>query len=87
MATIRLPVNLVSLFPGATTRLELAAGDVDELLDQLDRRWPGMRFRLCPDRESLRPHINVFVDGEKSTVATPLRPGSDVRIMTAVSGG
>lgn len=35
----------------------------------------------------IREHINVFVDGERSTLDTPLRPGAEVRVITAVSGG
>jgi molybdopterin converting factor small subunit len=46
-----------------------------------------MRDRLCDSAPAIRRHINVFVDGKRSKLNTPLRPGADVFILTAVSGG
>lgn len=57
-----------------------------EVLDALDRRWPGMRQRLCAG-PSLREHIKVFVDREESDLDAPLHEKSEVHVMTAVSGG
>ena len=84
---VRLPAVLTALFPGAERRLELQAATVGEMVDGLDARWPGMRDRICDSTPAIRKHINVFVDGQRSTLATPLRPGSDVYIFTAMSGG
>jgi sulfur-carrier protein len=82
-----LPPNLVRLFAGAVRRLELPASSVRELIDALDARWPGMRDRLCDSRPSIRRHISVFVEGRRATLDTPLAPGTEVDIMTAISGG
>jgi molybdopterin converting factor small subunit len=84
---VTLPPNLVRLFPGAVRRLELPAASVDELLDALDARWPGMRDRLCDSRPAIRRHISIFVQGRRATLDTPLPPGAEVAIMTAISGG
>lgn len=84
---VRLPAVLATLFPGAERRFEVEAGTVDELMDELDARWPGMRDRICDSRPAIRRHMNVFVDGERSELSTPLRPGADVFIFTAMSGG
>jgi molybdopterin converting factor small subunit len=46
-----------------------------------------MRDRLCDSTPRVRRHINIFVEGERATLETPLRPGSEVFIMTAISGG
>jgi molybdopterin converting factor small subunit len=35
----------------------------------------------------VRRHINIFVGGERATLETPLAPGAEVFIMTAISGG
>jgi molybdopterin converting factor small subunit len=84
---VTLPPNLVRLFPGAVRRLELPAASVGQLLDALDARWPGMRDRLCDSRPAIRRHISIFVEGRRAALDTPLAPGTEVAIMTAISGG
>ena len=84
---VRLPALLAALFPGVERLLELRVANVDEMMDALDARWPGMRDRLCDSSPAIRRHINVFVDGKRGTLTTPLRAGADVFVLTAVSGG
>jgi len=84
---VRLPTALRRLFPEAPPALELPASSVAEAIDALEARWPGMRDRLCDSRPAIRRHINVFVSGEQARLDTPLPPGCDVVILTAISGG
>jgi molybdopterin converting factor small subunit len=85
--SVHLPRALLALFPGAPSRVALEAGTVREAMAALDARWPGMRDRLCDNRPAIRRHINVFVDGAKATLDTELRPGAEMVVMTAISGG
>lgn len=85
--TVTLTHALVRLFPDARTTVTLEAATVDGLLNELDRRWPGMRDRLADTSPGIRRHINVFVDRQKATLSTPLREGSEVYVLTAMSGG
>jgi molybdopterin converting factor small subunit len=82
-----LPRILVNLFPGAVQDVPVSAATVREAIDALNARWPGMRDRMCDSRPAIRRHINIFVDGEKATLDTSLSPGTEVIIMTAISGG
>jgi len=82
-----LPAALAGLFPSSERRVEVRAATVEELMNALDRRWPGMRDRLCDSRPAIRRHINVFVEGERATLETALKPGSEVYVVTAISGG
>jgi molybdopterin converting factor small subunit len=82
-----LPLVLIRLFPSAPREVEVAASTVREAIDALNARWPGMRDRLCDTRPALRRHINVFVGGDKATLDTPLVPGGEMIVMTAISGG
>lgn len=84
---VTLPPALLGLFPGSERRVHVSAATVGELIDALDRRWPGMGDRLRDSRPALRRHITVFVAGERATLQTRLAPGADVFIMTAISGG
>ena len=85
--TVVLPDALVNLFPGSTSRVELVATTVSEMLNVLDARWPGMRDRLCDSRPAIRRHINVFVDGQRAGLETCLASGTEVYVLTAMSGG
>lgn len=84
---VKLSPLLVDLFPGASRRVEIDADTVAGVIAELDRRWPGMGDRICDSTPAIRRHMNVFVDGDRSTLATPLLPGSEVFIITAISGG
>lgn len=87
MATVHLPRSLVALFPGLPRQAEVEGADVDDLLRSLDALAPGLRDRLVEPGPRIREHINVFVDGERATVATRVGPGSVVHVIPAVSGG
>lgn len=85
--TVKLSPLLVDLFPGSSRRVELEAATVGEAIDALDALWPGMGERIRDTRPAIRRHMNVFVDGERSTLETRLPPGADIFIITAISGG
>lgn len=84
---VRLPALLVSLFPTAGRRVEVCGNTVDEMIDALDARWPGMRDCIRNSTPAIRRHMNIFVDGKRATLSTRLNGGGDVFILTAVSGG
>jgi molybdopterin converting factor small subunit len=85
---VLLPAALVALFPGAPRRLDLpAAADVAAAVAALEARWPGMRDRLCDSTPRIRRHIHVFVEGERADLGTPIPPGGEMLVMTAISGG
>ena len=58
-----------------------------DMLLALDERWPGIRDRVRDSRPSIRKHINIFVNGKRATLDTPLNGGSKVYVLTAMSGG
>jgi molybdopterin converting factor small subunit len=87
MAELHLPAVLPPLFPGLPRELEVEAGTVDEAIDRLNERWPGLRDRLVEQGPALRPHINVYVDRERGGLETTLRRASRVDVIAAISGG
>jgi len=84
---VLLPPALLRLFPGCACEQVVSASTVAEMVDALDERWPGMRDRLCDSTPSVRRHINIFVEGRRATLDTPVVPGAEVFVMTAISGG
>jgi molybdopterin converting factor small subunit len=87
MATVLLPRSLLALFPGVERRHDLAGETVDAVIIALDAQAPGMRDRLVEAGPRLRPHINVFVDGQPADLATPVADDATVHVIPAVSGG
>ncbi len=85
--TVTLAGALTYLFPGAPRRLTVTAGSVREMVDALEADWPGMGDRIVDSTPAIRRHMNVFVDGERAALDTPLRPGAEVFVLTAISGG
>lgn len=59
-----------------------------DVLDALDAAHPGILFRMRDEQGRLRPHIKVFVDADvERDLAARIRPGADVMIVAALSGG
>jgi sulfur-carrier protein len=90
VADVHLPPTLPPLFPGLPRQLDLDAATVDEAIERLNDRWPGLRDRLCesgPTHPELRPHINVFVDSERAGLDSAIGAGSRVDVIAAISGG
>ena len=42
---------------------------------------------LADESPAVRRHINIFVGGTRADLTTPLAPGAQVHVLTAVSGG
>ncbi len=68
--------------------MEAEGATLAELLADLDRRYPGIRFRMIDEQDAIRPHIKVFVNREPApTLAHPLGEADEVLIVAALSGG
>ncbi|MCC5885121.1 MAG: MoaD/ThiS family protein [Gammaproteobacteria bacterium] len=84
---IGIPSVLASYTDGARS-VEAAGDTVAALLHDLDRRYPGIRFRMVDERSRLRPHVRIFLNGEVlRDLATPVQNNDEVVIMQALSGG
>jgi molybdopterin converting factor small subunit len=79
----------------AGNRSEVRAdGDAHSVGQALDLLWqhaPGVRDRVLTERGEVRQHVNIFVDGESIRYSggldTPVRRGSEIVILPALSGG
>jgi molybdopterin converting factor small subunit len=67
---------------------EASGATLAAVLTDLDRRYPGIRFRMIDEQDRIRRHIRVFVNGEQvRNLAHPLRATDEVVIVQALSGG
>lgn len=76
------------VYTGGLARVDADGATVAGLISELDRRYPGFRFRVIDEQDALRPHIRVSVNAEVvSDLAAPLSPGDEVALIQAFSGG
>ncbi len=86
---VRIPAALRTLTGGAD-EVKAAGGTVGDVIDDLDKRHPGMKDRLV-DAKGVRRFINIYV-GEEDVrftggLGTELKPGDQVSIIPAIAGG
>jgi sulfur-carrier protein len=87
MADVHLPSTLGPLFPGLPRQLDVPADSVGDVIDHLEREWPGLRDRLCEPGPTLRRHIHVYVNQERAKIDTPVSEQCRVDVIAAISGG
>jgi sulfur-carrier protein len=84
---VRIPTPLRS-YTGEQSAVSAEGATVGDLLADLDRQFPGLRFRVVDEQARLRPHMKVFVDQDSvKDLATPLADANEVTLMQALSGG
>lgn len=71
--------------------VRVAGRDVREVIEALDRDYPGLRFNLCYETGELREYVNIFVGGENvrylNDLETPVTSGTTIHILQSVAGG
>lgn len=82
-----IPPPLLS-YTGQRKQVEADGATLAELMVDLDRRFPGIRFRVIDEQDGLRPHMRLFVNRKDvRQLAVPLRASDEVHIFQALSGG
>lgn len=88
--SVRIPTPLRRVTNGESD----VAGDgatIRALIQDLERRYPGIRERLCDETGEIRRFVNIFVGDEDirfmKGLDTPLEDGIQVSIIPAVAGG
>lgn len=88
MVKVQLTANLQKYYP--KSKFEIEAATVLDLLKKMDQVQKQFSTYILEDDNSVRKHVNIFVDGEllpKTETKMTLKPGSTVHIMQALSGG
>lgn len=68
--------------------VDATGATVAEVLEDLNRSFPGIRFRMIDEQDAIRPHMKIFVNGEQVfTLNAALKPADEVHILQALSGG
>lgn len=88
--TVRIPSGLLYR-TGGLRKVNVTASTIRELIDALEREYPGLRFNICHETGELRPYVNVFLGTEDvrylDGIDTRVPPGATVHIIHSVAGG
>lgn len=75
-------------YTGQRECVEAVGETLNQLLYDLDAHYPGIRFRMIDEQDTMRPHIAFFVGGDKTRdLEATLTGCREVVIMQALSGG
>ena len=88
--SVKIPTPLRRV-TGGVAQVDGDGATVRDLIEDLERRYPGIRERLCDEAGELRRFVNVFVGDEDirflDGLETKLDEGAEVSIIPAVAGG
>lgn len=79
---------LLHSYTGGRDVVEASGSTVGDVMDDLDRQFPGIAFRVIDEQGRVRRHVNVFVGEESARSRTsPVPDGAEVFVVGALSGG
>jgi sulfur-carrier protein adenylyltransferase/sulfurtransferase len=88
--TVRIPAPLQKLTEGRA-EVEALGGNIRGLIDDLEKKFPGFKARICDEEGKTRKFINIYVNEEDVRFLqldeTPLKDGDEVSIIPAIAGG
>lgn len=84
---VRIPTPLFS-YTGNRSMVDASGATIDEVTQDLNRQFPGIRFRFVDEQDQIRPHVKIFVNREQiRDLATMVRPTDEIAIVQSFSGG
>lgn len=84
---VKLPSQLHS-YTGGLTEVDCEGTSLAEILAELEKRFPGLRFRIVDEQDHIRPHIRFFVNSQMARdIRHPVGQHDVVKIVGALSGG
>jgi len=87
---VRIPTPL-RRFTGGAEEVGVSATTIATAVDDLERKFPGIKERLCDEQGRVRRFVNIYVNGDDirflSSLDTPVKDGDEVAIVPAIAGG
>ena len=80
--------NPLRSYTGGAAAVTARGSTLEQLAADLDRKYPGLRFRIIDEQKAVRPHIRFFVNRMPTRdLASFLSESDEVMIVCALSGG
>ena len=90
MATVRIPTPLRKLTDGKEEVSAMGA-TIGQVLDDLERHYPGIKARICDEHGQVRRFVNIFANDEDirflKNLDTPVKDSDEISIVPAIAGG
>lgn len=90
MATVRIPSPL-RRYTNNQSKVQSSGATINEIIENLEVQYPGVKTRLCDDSGQIKRYVNVFVNGEEIRTLqgadTAVSDGDEVSIIPAMAGG
>ncbi len=87
---VRIPTPLQKL-TGGQAEIQTEAVSVKDMIEQLEKTFPGIKERICDESGKIRRFVNVYLNEEDirflEQEATKLKAGDDISIVPAIAGG
>lgn len=87
---VRIPTPLRKLTNGKD-EISAEGKNIKELIDDIERHYPGLKERICEGDGKLRRFVNIYLNDEdirfKSNMDTELKAGDEISIIPAIAGG
>ena len=88
--TVRIPTPLQKLTQNQA-EVKANGANIRELIEDLEKNFPGIKERICDETGEIRRFINIYVNEEDMRFlqqdATPLKDGDEVSMIPAIAGG
>ena len=89
-ATVRVPTPLQKLTQNQA-EVKVSSANIRELIEDLEKKFPGIKERICDEAGKIRRFINIYVNEEDvrflQQEETPLKDGDEISIIPAIAGG
>ena len=87
---VRIPTPLRKLTNGES-EVEANGADISELIDDLEKNYPGIKGKLCEENGNVRKFLNIYLNDDDirfmDSLATEVREGDNISLIPAIAGG
>ena len=87
---IRIPTPL-RRFTGGAEEVGVNGNTIAAAIDELEKKHPGVRERLCDEQGRVRRFVNIYVNGDDirflDSLDTVVKDGDELAIVPAIAGG
>ena len=87
MIRVAIPSQL-NAYTGGASWVEAEGDTIGAVMDDLDRQYPGLKFRVIDEQDRIRRHMRIFIGRDEARViGAPVGDGGEVLLFGALSGG